>query len=202
MFAVDIYIIILYYYYNTSMGGTNLNENYTHINSEENIYDLALKNIKDFGLFSFQLEQQRERAIISQASQMLTAFSIFSAALLMLMPVLLQYTSLSAKKILLSAGISFVPLLISLCSALLAQWRYPYYALRDIAEFKDHIYRNINDFDSQSKYYDLWSLQIAPVHAQLFKNNNKRVFFVKTSMICFLIAVLLLVFATIFVLAK
>lgn len=177
-----------------------MNENYTQNNPEEDIYDLALKNIKDFGLFSFQLEQQRELAIISQASQMLTAFSIFSAALLMLAPVLLQYTSLSAIKILLSAGISFVPLLISLCSALLAQWRYAYYTLRDIAEFKDHIYRNINDFDSQSKYYDLWSLQIAPVHAWLFKNNNRRVLLVKISMISFLIAVFILVLATIFVL--
>ncbi len=64
-----------------------MNENYTQNNPEEDIYDLALKNIKDFGLFSFQLEQQRELAIISQASQMLTAFSIFSAALLMLAPV-------------------------------------------------------------------------------------------------------------------
>lgn len=162
---------------------------------EPDLYSVALEEIKQLGMFSFSLEEKREANLISQATQMLTAFSIFSAAILMALPVLLQYTAICKEALLLWTGGAFVPLIASLCLAIVAQWRYSYCGLKDIAAIKKHIYDNIHSFDKKSKYDDFWTLQIEPVHRSIMKNNDKRVFFVKASMSCFLFSIAILVFA-------
>ena len=162
---------------------------------ELDIYSIALDEIKQLGVFSFSLEEKREKNLISQATQMLTAFSIFSAAILMSLPVLLQYTTICKKALLVWTGIAFVPLVASLCLSIMAQWRYSYYGIKDIAEIKHHVYANINSFDKKSKFDDFWTLQIAPVHHSIMKNNNKRVRYVKASMICFLVSIGIIIIA-------
>lgn len=42
---------------------------------------LRKRNIVELGKFSYDLEEKREQSILSQANQMMTAFSIYSAAL-------------------------------------------------------------------------------------------------------------------------
>ena len=165
---------------------------------ELDIYSVALEEIKQLGMFSFSLEEKREANIISQATQMLTAFSIFSAAILMTLPVLLQYTAICKKALLIWTGVAFTPLIPSLCFSIMAQWRYSYYGLKDIAAIKQHVYDNIHSFDKKSKYDDFWTLQIAPVHHSIMKNNNKRVLFVKASMTCFLLSIGILVAAVVY----
>ena len=44
---------------------------------------LRLKNVVEFAQFSYELEDKREQSLITQSGQMLTAFSVTSAALLM-----------------------------------------------------------------------------------------------------------------------
>ena len=141
------------------------------------IYSVALDEIKQLGLFSFSLEEKREKNLISQAAQMLTAFSFFSAVILLSLPILLQYTSLSKKALLVWSGFAFIPLIASLCFAIMAQWRYRYYGIKDIVAIKQHVYTHIRSFDKKSKFDDFWTSQIAPVHNSIMKNNEKRVLF-------------------------
>ena len=166
--------------------------------NEQNAYYLALKEVKEIGLFSFALEEKREEHLISQATQMLTAFSIFSASILMALPVLLQYTSVCRIALLKWTKAVFVPLIISLCLSILAQWRYRYDGMKDIEEIKKHVYKNIESFSAEYSFDEFWGMQIAPIHKSIMRNNNKRVVFVKISMFCFLISILILVLASFF----
>ncbi len=165
---------------------------------ETDIYSLALEEIKALGVFSFSLEEKRSQILISEAAQMLTAFSYFSAAILLSLPILLQYTTISRKALIIWAGIAFIPLIASLCFSIIAQWRYSYWGLKDIAAIKQHVYANINAFDQKSKYNDFWTLQLAPVHYSIMKNNERRSLFVRLSMLCFLLSITILIAAVIY----
>ena len=55
---------------------------------------LRLKNVVELGKYSFDLEEKREQSLISQSGQILTAISLFSAGILMALPILLTYTSI------------------------------------------------------------------------------------------------------------
>lgn len=162
---------------------------------ETDIYSIALEEIKQLGVFSFSLEEKREKSLISQAAQMLTAFSIFSAAILMFLPVLLQYTTICRKALFGWTGIAFIPLIASLCLSIMAQWRYRYYGIKDIGKIRNHVYNNINSFDKKFKFDDFWRLQLVPVHYSIMNNNNKRAKYVKASMICFLGSIGIIVIA-------
>ena len=43
----------------------------------EDLDALRMKNVFEFGKFSFELEEKREQGILNQSGQMLTAFSLF-----------------------------------------------------------------------------------------------------------------------------
>ena len=55
---------------------------------------LRMENVREFGKFSFDLEEKREQSILNQSSQMLTAFSLFSAAILMALPIMTEYSAI------------------------------------------------------------------------------------------------------------
>lgn len=156
-------------------------------------YELALKNIVDLGKYSLELELSREESLIRQAGQMLTAFSFFSAALLMAIPIIITNTNVNKGMLLLFSGISAIPLIISLCIAVVAQWRFKYAGISDAKTLRENVYKNIKAYQDQMQYDDLWVDQLGEVHKSIEKNNNHRAFLVKRSMAYFLLSVLLII---------
>lgn len=159
-------------------------------------YSLALENIVLFGRYSFELEQMRGESIIRQASEMLTAFSVFSATLLMAVPILVSYTSVDKVKLLTWIGIAAIPLISSLCLTIMAQWRFKYHSMQNAEQFRRFIYKTIKKYQSQDQYNLQWIAQLTSMHESIERNNNRRVFLVKTSMLCFLLAIFIIILST------
>ena len=156
-------------------------------------YSLALTNIVQLGKYSLGLEQNRRDSVIKQAGDMLTAFSVFSAALLMAVPIILEHTNINHRKLMLCIGIAFIPLTASLVTAILAQWRYKYQLMQDAKTLKEYVYKNIDLYKGQEQYDLLWIDQLTQIHESIEKNNDRRVKFLVASIICFLIAIGILV---------
>lgn len=160
------------------------------------LYSLALKNAFELGKYSFELEKKRETSIISQASQMLTAFSVFSAAVLMAVPILLEnISSIDKVELLIWAGVMFVFLIASLCFSIIAQWRFKYKTIQNAAAIRDHMFKKISKFEAQSTHHNFWIEQLTPIHKSIEENNNRRAKFVKFSMGSFLCSIAVLILA-------
>ncbi|MDR0307485.1 MAG: hypothetical protein LBI42_11700 [Chitinispirillales bacterium] len=158
-------------------------------NKQEKVAELMMKNVVDFGKFSFELEEKREQSLINQSSQMITAFSVFTIALYTLLPVLISCLNISiVPKMLFSVGIISTLLLISLLLALLAQWRYKYSTMQIIDEFYNRVYQEHTNYKTQAQFYILWKDQIQDIHKSKKINNDKRVKLVKWSIYVFLIS--------------
>ena len=155
----------------------------------ESEQSLRMEYAKELGKFSLELEDKREQSILNQAGQMLTAFSLFSAAILMALPLVTEYSSIPDHQTMYLAEISFVPLIISLVLAIIAQWRFQYQTMLNATEFEDQLYRNRAEYNGRPDYDWQWICQLSSVQNSKKKNNDKRVFLVKASMICFLISV-------------
>lgn len=156
-------------------------------------YKLALKNVVDLGKYSLKLELSREESLIRQADQMLTAFSFFSAALLMAIPIIIANTNVNKGMLLFFSAISAIPLIISLCIAVVAQWRFKYAGISDAKTLKENVFENIKAYQDQMQYDALWVDQLGEVHQSIEKNNNHRALLVKMSMALFLLSVLLII---------
>lgn len=156
-------------------------------------YSLALENIVLLGRYSFELEQMRGESIIRQAGEMLTAFSVFSAALLMAVPILIAETCVDKVKLLTWIGIAAIPLVSSLCLTIIAQWRFKYQSMQNAEQFRTAIYKNIKKYQGQDQYDLQWIAQLTSMHESIERNNNRRVFLVKISMLCFLCSILIII---------
>ena len=162
---------------------------------EEN---LRMGNVREFGKFSFELEEKREQSILNQSGQMLTAFSLFSAAVLMALPLVADYTSIPDGQAFCLSVVVLVPLVASLLLAIVAQWRFKYQTMINAREFENEIFRNKDSYKEQSDYDWQWVYQLTAVQDSKKTNNDKRVKLVKASMICFLVSVGVLVVGNMF----
>lgn len=158
--------------------------------------DIKMRNALNFGRFSYDLEEKREQSIITQSSHMLTAFSLFSAALLMAIPIVIDNTVVPENQVISAAGLSFVPLIASLVLTIIAQWRFKYQIMVTAEEFRDELLKNESSYQYQSQYDYQWITQIAQVQKSKKDNDDRRVRLIKASMICFLVAIGILVFAS------
>ena len=154
---------------------------------------LRMRNVREFGLFSFELEEKREQSILNQAGQMLTAFSLFSAAILMALPLVADYTNVPDGQAFCLAVVVLAPLIASLVLAILAQWRFKYQAIKNAEEFETELYRKRDEYKEQYAYDCQWVYQLAAVQKSKKKNNDRRSHLVRASMICFLVSVGILV---------
>lgn len=160
---------------------------------------LRKHNIVELGKFSYDLEEKREQSILSQANQMMTAFSIYSAALLMVLPILIDNTVIPHSQLLIASILLFSPLIVSLVLAVLAQWRFSYQTMKTAQEFQEKIEADAEHYQHQAQYDDQWINQIDAIHISKKNNNDRRVKLIISSMICFLLSVgLLLVFGVLF----
>jgi len=157
--------------------------------------ELMMRNIKELGLYSYELEEKREQSLLNQAGQMLTAFAIFTAALYMLLPVVLEHATLniSKNKLILFVGVISLFLLSSLVLAILAQWRYKYNAMNEIGVIYQEVDKNYGDYSTQVNFDKQWIIQIENLHKSKLKNNNRRAKLVMASMIIFLVAIALVI---------
>ena len=154
---------------------------------------LRMENVREFGKFSFDLEEKREQSILNQSSQMLTAFSLFSAAILMALPIVTEYSAIPDWQIMYLTEVAFAPLIVSLVLAIIAQWRFSYQTMLDAEGFENILYRQKEDYHDQSDYDWQWVYQLSAVQKSKKKNTDFRVRLIKASMICFLLSVAILV---------
>ena len=168
------------------------NENQTQKNdvqTQEILADMQMYNIVKLGKFSYELEEKREQSLINQSNQMLTAFAIFSAALYMALPILIDVNNTLTNKILFCAGIISLFLIASLVLALLAQWRYIYATMNNIKEFHNALKKEPDNYKRQANFDKQWEEQIFSIHTSKKKLNDKRARLITTSMSLFLIAI-------------
>ncbi len=149
-----------------------------------------IKNAQEYAMLSFELEEKREQSLINQSSQMLTAFSIISVALLMLVPILtVSLTKVSGSYILVCLGITLLLLIISMVVALFVQWRYKYNTLPSPMDIFNHCEENMDYFGSEAQRSKSWIETINPIWKAKHKVNDTRVVLITISMITFFCAV-------------
>ena len=150
---------------------------------------LRLKNVVELGKYSFDLEEKREQSLISQSGQILTAISLFSAGILMALPILLTYTSIPESRLMLVAGITGLSIIISLFLSIMTQWRFRYLSLMTAEEFRTETEEDADHYQFQFQYDYQWIQQLSSIQKAKRINNNKRVRFLMASMVFFLIGV-------------
>ena len=136
-------------------------------------------------------ELEREKSLLEQASNMQTAFSIISAALFMLLPVLLQYTygTISLQYYFVAVSVIVAFLLLSLVFATLAQWREMKDVLPDVKTMMNDIENKLDRLvDDESIWFSDSFRLYETMQQSLAKLNKKRCALICASMICFFAA--------------
>lgn len=154
---------------------------------------LRMEKVAEFARFSLQLEEKREQSILNQSGQMLTAFSVSSAAMLMAIPILLDYTSISPCVILLSAGIVLAFMIASMVLAVISQWRFKYKTMFNGKELLQKVEADISRHTLKPQYDYQWIDQLSMLQESKRKNNDKRCNLVIASMIAFFTAIACLI---------
>jgi len=171
---------------------TELNE------SEQKQAELMMKNIVEFGKYSYDLEEKREESLIKQSSQMLTAFSIFSAVLFTVLKIIIDIKVVSVWRLLFCAGVVSLFLVSSLVLALMAQWRFKYSTMQDVKVFYDRVNEEFQNYTSQVQFDVQWKEQLISIHSSKKKNNDKRAKLVIASMVVFVSAIGIVLASTFF----
>lgn len=152
-------------------------------------------HVKELGILKYKAELKREDSLIQQSSHMQTAFAFMSAAIFMVVPIILAYRgSLSLRFFVLSISSIILFLLISLMTASAAQFRRKFDDLPDIEKIERHIEDNwksvLNKSQQLKQYVDL----LGRVQKSKAKGNDRRVLFIRISMWNFMISLGLVVF--------
>ena len=161
--------------------------------SDSESVTIQYQHIKELALMKYEAEEKREQSLIQQSSQMQTVFSFMSAALLMVIPICIQYRGRLELEFFLIAGSTVLGILItSLVLASIAQWRWITKAFPDIAQIKDFII-NSDEWDKLLVEYnriDQIVDLLGRVQTEKSRINDIRVKLLMASMICFYIAVM------------
>lgn len=161
-------------------------------------YDLPAitENVLELSKHSYELEEKREQSLISQSSQMATVFSFISAVILMLFPVIVDvFPTVPLGPLTILVSIILGLLILSLFLALLVQWRFPYQALPSPKTILDHELsnKNIDMFNTPEQRNKAYVETLDNSWQSKCALNNRRVRFIKASMImCFSALALLL----------
>ena len=160
---------------------------------------LRLKNVVEFAQFSYELEDKREQSLITQSGQMLTAFSVTSAALLMAIPILIEHTDINKHMVLTTAVIVLALMIISMVFAMVSQWRFKYVTMMNGEELLQKIEADKTHHVYQPQYDYQWVNQLTVIQNSKKKNNDKRYILINISMIAFFAAVAALGICTIII---
>jgi hypothetical protein len=168
------------------------------INNNSCEYDLPAitENVLELSKHSYELEEKREQSLINQSSQMATVFSFISAVILMLFPVIVDiFPNVPIRKLTILGSIILGLLILSLFLALLVQWRFQYQSLPAPKVILEHELseENIDMFNTPQQRNKAYVETLEKAWQSKRSLNNRRVCFIKISMLmCFAALVLLL----------
>lgn len=158
-----------------------------------------MRDMVDIAKLSYEQEEKREQSLLYQASQMLTALSFSSAAVLMVVPILIANLPDTIKTyILICMGLTMMFFVSSMVLALLVQWRYKYQALPSPMDIFIHISENVQFFNTEEQRYKNWVEMLNANWISKRKNNDKRVNLIRASMILFFCAILVILVSVIY----
>ena len=152
--------------------------------------------IKELSKLKYEAEEKREVNLIQQSSQMQTAFSFMTAAIFMAVPICIEYRgTLSLEFFLISVSVIVLFLITSLVLASLAQWRWKTKELPDVPQIEDSIIKNSEWEKLTIEHYQLmqWVEAIGKIQENKSKLNNRRVYLIMSSMICFYCSIISIV---------
>lgn len=149
----------------------------------------------DFARTIYENEMRREDSLIQQASHMQTAFSFVIAAVLMLVPIVMEYRGIFSFRFVVTVFTTIIiTLLFSLFSATMAQNRVKREDFPSVSTIKSKVINEYTKFKSaeQRNKYILDTYEI--MHNSYSKTNDKRRLWVKTSMLSFYVSLALCAF--------
>lgn len=150
---------------------------------ENKTMEMMLKNVRDFGEISYNLEKEREKSIMDQSGWIFTAFSIFFAVF--------SFQIFKMPKI--SIALIFSVFTVSLLLATISKHRYVY----DSIQSGDMFYKRVCDkselYQTQDQFDYQIMMQFSQVQKSKRKNNDKRVRYLMGSMLSFVFGIVLTV---------
>lgn len=155
----------------------------------------CFKYMADFARIIYENEERREASLIQQASQMQTAFSFVIAAVFMLAAIIADYPGPFSLLFRISSFASItVALVASLFCATMAQNRYKRHDFPKVSTIKTKIIEEYTCFITEAQRSKYLLDTYEKMHNSYEKTNDKRLRWVKSSMVIFYIAILLCVF--------
>ena len=155
--------------------------------------DMLLDTCMKFSEKSFEFEEKREQSLINQSSLMITAFSFLSVAVLMVVPILIEYTNVKKGDIFICLVFILLLLLASMLTALFVQWRWKYQTLPSPMEIYNHCIGHKEEFSN--KKYNIPNMinTLNSVYQSKKKINDKRVKLITISISLFILSIMCIV---------
>lgn len=147
------------------------------LGENQELANLMMRNIKEIGLFSYDLEEKRENSVFALASRMTMA------AIVLLSSIFVMAIALSEFRSWLVAPIFST--LASIVCMFMAQWRYRYEVIQDVGAFFKEVCDNQDCYVTQAQFDFQWKDQIAQIHMSKRKVNDRRVKWFTASMVLF-----------------
>lgn len=153
------------------------------------------RHVKEISKLKYESELRREDSLIQQSSHMQTAFSFMTAALFMAAPIMIENrgAKLSLTFFLVAFSSIVLCLLVSLVTASLAQRRVLKQTFMSIPEIEKFVSDTYADTLKESEQLKQWVQVVGDVQVGLQKINDKRVIYIRTSMISFLVSIAFIV---------
>lgn len=153
-------------------------------------------HIKEISKLKYDAEIRRENSLILQSSHMQTAFSFMTAAIFMAAPIMIanRGTKLSLPFFFTAFSSIILCLIICLTTASLAQRRYYTDSFMDIPNIQSFVEDTYKHTLKKSEQLKQWVQVVGEVQVDLAKVNNKRVTFIRVSMMSFLISICMCIF--------
>lgn len=138
---------------------------------------------------SYETELKRENSLISQASQMQTAFSFLAVVVLMIAPLLIEYShKVSSLFIFIATSSIIAVLLLSLICAVVAQRRKKNITFSDVSKMNAYIYQNANYFETEEQRFKYITEMYEKLQESKQETNENRTSLIRSSMFLFYVA--------------
>lgn len=158
--------------------------------TDTEVLEMKLKNIKEMGVFSFELEEKREASLMKQSASILTSVSIFAAMIFFVAQVVIEHSNINPRTIFLYFFILTVLLLASLMLSIFAQWRYKYQTVQNIIDIDILIEKDKKAYKSESDFIFLWKDQIGKIQNSKKLMNDKRANLIVAAMSMMIISII------------
>lgn len=161
-----------------------------HSHNNQATADDIYKYIERFSETIYKNEERRHDSAILQASHMQATFSFLTAALFMLVPILIENACPPLSKTFLLVAFSsiFITLLLSLLFATMAQNRSKRADFPSVAKIHEKMVNNYKSFESPAQRSKYFVETYEKIQSSLATINNKRFAHIQCSMCCFYVA--------------